>query len=67
MNDVHDSGVLGWIKQSNVPFPHSQAWKPSVCCSFSEDLAGIFVPFHSDNWGVSKDFVGKEATSMSCE
>jgi hypothetical protein len=59
MNDVHASGVLGWVEQSNVPFPHSQAWKPSVCGSFSEDLAGISIPLNSDNWSVAENEVGK--------
>jgi len=57
MNAVHDSGVLGWVEQSNVPFPHVQAGKPSVCCAFSEDLAGISIPLNSDNWLVSENEV----------
>jgi len=67
MNAVHDSGVLGWIKQLDVPFPHSQFGKPAVCCAFSEDLAGISIPLNSDNWGVSEDEVGEKSSAMSGE
>jgi len=63
MNAVHDSGVLGWIEQSNVPFPHSQAGKPSFGCSFSQDSAGVWLPLHSDNWPVSQDEVGEESST----
>jgi hypothetical protein len=59
MNDVHDSGVLGWIKQADIPFMHSQAGKPSVCRSFSKDLAGISIPLNSGNWSVAENEVGK--------
>jgi hypothetical protein len=59
MNNVHDSGVLGWIEQSNVPFPHSQSGEPSICCAFSEDLAGISIPLNSDNWLVPEDEIGE--------
>jgi hypothetical protein len=65
MNNVHDAGVLGWIKQLNVPFPHSQAGKPSVCCSFPQDLAGVSIPLNSDNWLVSENKVGKESTAVT--
>ena len=65
MNAVHFSGVLGWIEQADIPFMHSQTWEPSVCCSFSEDLAGVGIPLNSDNWCVSEDEVGKESTAVS--
>jgi hypothetical protein len=57
MNAVHDSGVLGWIEQADIPFMHSQAGEPSVCCSFSEDLASISIPLNSSNWSVAKNEV----------
>jgi hypothetical protein len=65
MNNVHNAGVLGWIKQLNVPFPHSQAGKPSVCCSFSKHLAGVSIPLNSDNWLVSENKVCKESTAVT--
>ena len=63
MDAIHFSGVLGWIEQSNVPFPHVQSWEPSFFCSFAQDLAGVWLPLNSDNWTVSKDEVCKQSTS----
>jgi TPP-dependent trihydroxycyclohexane-1,2-dione (THcHDO) dehydratase len=67
MNNVHDSGVFGWIKQADVPFMHSQAGKPSVCGSFSQDLAGISIPLNSGNWSVSENEVCKQSASVAGE
>lgn len=63
MDAVHDSGVLGWIEQSDVPLPHVQAWEPSLCGSFSQDSAGVWLPLNSDNWRVSEDEVSKEPSA----
>jgi len=65
MNNVHASGVLGWIEQANVPFMHSQAGEPSVCGSFSQDLAGVGIPFNSDNWSVAENEVGEQAAAVA--
>ena len=65
MNAVHASGVLGWIEQSNVTFPHVQAGEPSFCGSFSQDSAGVWLPLNSDNWRVSEDEVGKQSAADS--
>jgi hypothetical protein len=59
MDAIHASGVVGWIEQPNVSFVHVQTGEPSVCGAFSQDLAGVGFPFHSDNWLVPKDEVGK--------
>ncbi len=63
MDAIHFSGVLGWIEQSDISFPHMQVGEPSFCCSFAEDTAGIGIPLNSDNWIMSEDEVGKESAS----
>jgi hypothetical protein len=67
MDAVHSSGVFGWIEQPDIPFPHVQSWEPSVCGSFSEDLAGVWLPFNSDNWLMSEDEVCEQSSTSSCE
>jgi hypothetical protein len=67
MDDVHDSGVFGWIKQGDVPFMHSQSGKPPIIGSLSKDLAGISIPLNSDNWSVAENKVCKESTSVTCK
>jgi hypothetical protein len=67
MDAIHSSGVFGWIKHPDVSFPHVQVWEPSFGGSFSQDLAGVSIPLNSDNWRVSKDEVGKQSASCSCE
>jgi hypothetical protein len=67
MNAVHASGVLGWIKQADISFPHPQAGEPSVCGSFAQDFAGVGFPLNSDNWLVSENEVGKQSTADSGE
>jgi hypothetical protein len=67
MDAVHDSGVLGWIEQSNVPFPHMQTGEPSFGGSFSQDLAGVWLQLNSDNWPVSEDEIGQESPADSGE
>jgi hypothetical protein len=67
MDAIHLSGVLGWIEQSDVPFPHSQVWEPTFGGSLSQDFAGVWLPLNSDNWPVPKDEVGKESTPDSSE
>jgi hypothetical protein len=63
MDAIHASGVFGWIEQPDVSLVHVQAGEPSVCGSFSQDLAGVGFPLHSDNWGVSEDEVGEESAT----
>jgi hypothetical protein len=67
MDAIHFSGVFGWIEHSNVPFPHMQAGEPSFCGSFSQDSTGIGFPFHSDNWLMSENEIGKQSAADSGE
>jgi len=67
MDAIHASGVFGWIEQPNVSFPHMQSGKPSVCGSFSQDLADIGIPLNSDNWGVTEDEIGEQSSPDSGE
>ena len=67
MDAIHSAGVLGWIEQPNVPFPHSQAGEPPFGGSFSKDLAGVWLPLNSDNWPVPENEVCKQSTADSGE
>jgi hypothetical protein len=64
---IHASRVFGWIEQPNVSLMHVQVGEPSLCSTFSEDLAAVSVPLNSGNWRVSEDEIGKESASSSCE
>jgi len=59
MNAIHAAGVLGWIEQSDIAFPHVQSGEPSVFGSLAQDSASVWLPLNSDNWFVSEDEVGK--------
>ena len=67
MDAIHASGVFGWVKHPDIPFPHSQAREPSICGSLSQDLAAIGIPLNSDNWLVPEDEIGKESPSRPGE
>ena len=67
MDAIHSAGVLGWIEQSDIAFPHVQSGEPSFCGSFSQDATGVGFPFHSDNWLVSENEVGKQSATDPCK
>jgi hypothetical protein len=67
MDAIHSAGVLGWIEQSDIPFPHVQAGEPSVFGSLSEDVTGVSIPLNSDNWFMAEDKVGEHPAADSCK
>lgn len=67
MDTIHDSGVFGWIEQSDVSFPHMQAGEPSFFGSFSQDGAGVSIPLNSDNWLMSENEVCEHPAADSRE
>ena len=67
MDAIHASGVAGWIEQPDVSLVHVQAGEPAISGSFSQDLAGVGFPLHSNNWRVSEDEVGEQSATGSGE
>jgi hypothetical protein len=65
MDAIHASGVFGWVEQPNVALPHPQAGEPSVCGSFSQDLAGVGLPLDGHNGSVSEDEVAEQSAAGS--
>ena len=63
MDNVHDSGVFGWIEHPNISFVHMQPWKPSFGCSLAQRPAGVLVPLDCNDGPVPEDEIGEEPTS----
>ena len=65
MNNIHSSGVLGWIEQADVPLVHTQPREPAVVASGSQDGATVGVEFDGSDGLVSEDEVGEQSTTGS--